>query len=176
MLAIVAGAGALSGLLYFGMRLYAYWVVRTHTISNHAHSYTATFAYFCFTMLIPLTPLLIAECFTPSHGLLATLVPQFQKEQTSWFRTGVTEGITEGQSPSAEGSADVAAARRMTASSPVVTSVDNDQVLSEAIGLIVCGYHVVLPDGAQIELPETTGTGFAVSPQGFVLRERARIT
>ena len=54
----------------------------------------------------------------------------------------------------------------------VVSSIDNDQAIAEATGLIVCGYHIILQDGTAVELPETTGTGFAVSPDGYILTNK----
>jgi S1-C subfamily serine protease len=57
-------------------------------------------------------------------------------------------------------------------SGSVVSSVDNDQVIAETTGLIVCGYHIILQDGTKVEIPETTGTGFAVSPDGYILTNK----
>ena len=84
-LATVAGAGAVCGVVYLLARFFAYWLGGEKTVSDYVPSYAGAITYFCLTLLAPLVPLLIAECFTPPHGLLATIVPQFQKEQARWF-------------------------------------------------------------------------------------------
>ena len=87
-LATVAGVGAASGLLYLTTRWYAFWIIGANTVPNKARSSLAAVTHFCLMCLVPLVPLLIAECFTPPHGLLATIVPQFQTEQARWLNRG----------------------------------------------------------------------------------------
>jgi len=57
-------------------------------------------------------------------------------------------------------------------SGSIVSSVDNDHVITEATGLIVCGYQVILQDGTKVEIPETTGTGFSISSDGYILTNK----
>ena len=45
-------------------------------------------------------------------------------------------------------------------------------MISESTGLVVCGLHVVLQDGTQVEIPQSIGTGFTVSSDGYILTNR----
>ncbi len=75
--------------------------------------------------------------------------------------------------PSAGNNAAAAESRRSsTDNSSVVTSVNNEAEIAECTGLIVCGFHAVMPDGKEVDVPESSGTGFAVSSDGYVLTNK----
>jgi S1-C subfamily serine protease len=58
-------------------------------------------------------------------------------------------------------------------SSPMyVTSAKDENSLTEALGMVVCGYHVVSAVGDVREIPISTGSSFAVSSDGFLLTNK----
>ncbi|QEL14076.1 S1 family peptidase [Limnoglobus roseus] len=52
---------------------------------------------------------------------------------------------------------------------PTVTASDRDTVLAASVGLVVAGATITRSDGTQYDEPESTGTGFAVAPSGYLL-------
>lgn len=50
-----------------------------------------------------------------------------------------------------------------------ISSVQDDKLIGESLGFVVCGLSVILPNGEQKEFPQSTGTSFAVSPTGHML-------
>jgi len=50
-----------------------------------------------------------------------------------------------------------------------ISSVQDDKLIGESLGFVVCGLSVILPNGEQKEFPQSTGTSFAVSPSGHML-------
>ncbi|MDA0589901.1 MAG: serine protease [Planctomycetota bacterium] len=53
-----------------------------------------------------------------------------------------------------------------------VNSSKDEKALEDALGLVVCGLRIVDSSGKLIELPKSTGTAFAVSPDGFLLTNK----
>jgi S1-C subfamily serine protease len=50
----------------------------------------------------------------------------------------------------------------------IINSVEDDASLSNAVAMVICGCRVVLADGAEIEAPRSSGSGFAISPDGYI--------
>lgn len=54
----------------------------------------------------------------------------------------------------------------------VIRSVDDQDRLEKAIGLVVCGWTVTAKDGTLFDVVVSTGTCFAVSPRGHLLTNK----
>lgn len=52
---------------------------------------------------------------------------------------------------------------------PRTDQVEIDRALQETVGLVLAGYEIVRADGSRVELPESTGTCFVVSRDGYLL-------
>ncbi len=88
---VMAGAAALSlvsGIWYIFSRLIAYYLDGQRSVPHRVRSITALLAYGALMFLIPMVPWVAGEFFTPPHGLLATIFPDFRKEQARWFGLG----------------------------------------------------------------------------------------
>jgi putative serine protease PepD len=53
-----------------------------------------------------------------------------------------------------------------------VSGLKNEKELAEAVGLVVCGLELTAPDGKRTEHKFATGTGFAVTPDGYLLTNK----
>ena len=85
---VVAGAAALSlvsGIWYTFSRLIAYYLDGQRSVPRRARSIAAPLAYGGLMFLVPMVPWVAGEFFSPPHGLLATIFPDFRKEQARWF-------------------------------------------------------------------------------------------
>jgi len=85
---VIVGAVALSvasAILYTLGRLIDYYLVGHRVVPKRSWSLVAPLVYGSLMFLIPMVPWIGAECFTPPHGLLATMLPQFREEQARWF-------------------------------------------------------------------------------------------
>lgn len=51
----------------------------------------------------------------------------------------------------------------------VISSLEDENVLAQAVGLVVVPNRVFFPNGSIIEVPRSMGTCFAVSPDGYLL-------
>ena len=88
---VVTGAVAfslVSGIGYTFSRLIAYHHGGQRSVPNGAWSITAPLAYGGLTFLVPMLPWVAGEYVSPSHGLIATIFPDFRKEQARWFGSG----------------------------------------------------------------------------------------
>lgn len=54
----------------------------------------------------------------------------------------------------------------------LITSIKDEERVKQAIGLVVCGVRVKLPDGKIVENPTSTGSCFAISSNGHLLTNR----
>lgn len=81
-LAGAAGLSVVSGMVYLFWCFIAY---SKRSSPNRAWSFMAPLAYGGLMFLVPMVPWIAAEYFTPRHGLLATIFPDFQKDQAKWF-------------------------------------------------------------------------------------------
>ena len=50
-----------------------------------------------------------------------------------------------------------------------ITSVKDDASLEDSLGMVVCGLAATMPSGEERELPQSTGTSFAITHDGFML-------
>ena len=118
-----------SGIIYFIQRSMAYSLGGERTIPPNTKSWMARLAYGGLTFLVPMAPLVGAEYFTPDYGLLATIVPEFRKDQAKWLRLPSSEGekaVSAAASPSAspEPSATAATTEESKATMPPVPEED----------------------------------------------------
>ncbi len=72
------------GTVYAVQRMLVYFLCKRRTVGGDAQSWLASLTYSCLKCLILVVLITLVECFTPSYGLLATLVPQFRDEQARW--------------------------------------------------------------------------------------------
>ena len=75
----------LTGAVFTARRLLAYFLRGERAVSDDAKSWAARLAYGGLTFLIPIIPWVGVEYFSPSHGLMATIIPHLRKEQALWF-------------------------------------------------------------------------------------------
>jgi Trypsin-like peptidase domain len=54
----------------------------------------------------------------------------------------------------------------------VITISSTEDEIADAVGFVVCGLSLVAPDGRQGDDPRSTGTGFCISPDGYILTNR----
>ncbi len=54
----------------------------------------------------------------------------------------------------------------------LISSLNEENRLAQAVGLVVICNRVFLPNGGVVEIPTSTGTGFAVTPDGYLLTAR----
>lgn len=54
----------------------------------------------------------------------------------------------------------------------IVTGLDRDEELAAAVGLVVCGFDITQPTGRRTDLLISTGTCFAVSPDGYLFTNK----
>lgn len=57
-------------------------------------------------------------------------------------------------------------------SGPLITSPTDEKKLADAVGFVVCGAHVVLPDGSEGDGVFATGSCFAISTDGYLLTNK----
>lgn len=62
--------------------------------------------------------------------------------------------------------------RFLPSDSGVIRTLEDDSALAEAVGLVVCGYHVTFPDGTTGEEQIGSGTAFAVSADGYLITNK----
>jgi S1-C subfamily serine protease len=53
-----------------------------------------------------------------------------------------------------------------------IRNMSAESELSDALGLVVCGVNVVEADGEEVDRPLSTGSCFAISPDGFLLTNK----
>ena len=54
----------------------------------------------------------------------------------------------------------------------VISGLKDEHAIAQSVGLVVEGKHVVLKDGAVLEIPYGQGSGFLISPSGLMLTNR----
>jgi S1-C subfamily serine protease len=54
----------------------------------------------------------------------------------------------------------------------LITSSREESAIQNAVGMVVCGLHVVNAQGKEAEIVESSGTAFAVSPTGHLLTNK----
>lgn len=62
--------------------------------------------------------------------------------------------------------------RFLPSDSGLIRTLEDDSALTEAVGLVVCGYHITFPDGTTGEEQIGSGTAFAVSPDGDLITNK----
>jgi S1-C subfamily serine protease len=49
---------------------------------------------------------------------------------------------------------------------------ERHKAIRNSVGLVICGLHVIRHDGSQVEIAESSGSGFVVNPEGYLLTNR----
>lgn len=84
-LGLVLGGVAAAALLFFALfyfgRFVAYTAASSRTVGESSRSFVAPLAFITLLMLIVLTPVVIAECFSGPNGWLAQMAPPMQQLQ-----------------------------------------------------------------------------------------------
>lgn len=58
----------------------------------------------------------------------------------------------------------------------LITSLSDEAMIQQAVGLVVSGERIRFPDGTIQETPESTGSCFAITPNGHLLTNRHVVT
>ena len=83
--AILGGVSLLTGIGYLVKRFHGYFLARARVIAPDARSWAAVGFYLALISALTLTPAIGLELLAPPCGMLAALIPPFQREQARWF-------------------------------------------------------------------------------------------